>query len=53
MPGRLFWILLPIHILMNLSASFKFFLRGQVKVIFKAKWDAIIYYQMNIKRKPN
>jgi GT2 family glycosyltransferase len=41
MPGSLLWILLPLHILMNLTALAAFTFRGQGKVIFKAKWDAI------------
>jgi GT2 family glycosyltransferase len=42
MPGILFWVLLPLHIMMNLSAIVLFTFRGQIKVILKAKWDAII-----------
>jgi GT2 family glycosyltransferase len=41
MPGILFWILLPLHALMNLSAIVLFAFRGQAKIILKAKWDAI------------
>lgn len=41
MPGILFWVLLPLHLLMNLSIIILFVLRGQVKVILSSKWDAI------------
>lgn len=40
MPTPLFWIFLPQHLLANLAALLLFSLRGQVGVIFKAKWDA-------------
>ena len=40
MPGILFWVLLPLHILMNLCAIVLFAFRGQIMVILKAKWDA-------------
>jgi GT2 family glycosyltransferase len=41
MPGILFWALLPLHLLINLSAIVVFTIRGQGRVILKAKWDAI------------
>ncbi len=41
MPGILFWLLLPLHLLMNLSALVLFSLRGQGRVVFQAKWDAL------------
>jgi len=41
MPGALFWILLPIHVLLNLVAVAYFSTRGQSKVIWRAKRDAI------------
>jgi GT2 family glycosyltransferase len=41
MPGILFWVLLPLHILMNLSAILLFMIRGQTRVILKSKRDAI------------
>jgi len=41
MPGWLFWACLPLHIAMNLAALFIFTLRGQGKVIFRAKRDAL------------
>jgi GT2 family glycosyltransferase len=41
MPGILFWILLPLHILMNLVSLIWISCRGQSKVILTAKLDAI------------
>ena len=41
MPGLLFWLFLPLHVLMNLATLFVFALRGQGKIIWRAKWDAI------------
>ncbi len=41
MPGFLFWLFLPLHILMNVSTIVIFSLRGQGRIIVKAKWDAI------------
>jgi len=41
MPGILFWILLPIHLLLNGVCIVYFALHGQGKVILTAKWDAI------------
>lgn len=41
MPGILFWLLLPIHILLNLVSVAYFSMRGQSKIIFAAKGDAI------------
>lgn len=41
MPGILFWIYLPQHILLNLLSLVFFALRGQFKVAVRAKWDAI------------
>jgi GT2 family glycosyltransferase len=41
MPGILFWVLLPLHLMMNLSAIILYGFRGQTGVILKAKWDAI------------
>lgn len=40
MPGVLFWLLLPLHIALNLASIFLFSVRGQGKVILKAKRDA-------------
>jgi GT2 family glycosyltransferase len=41
MPGPLFWIYLPQHIMMNIIAIFVLLLRGQGAVAVKAKYDAI------------
>lgn len=41
MPGALFWLLLPLHLLMNLITVAVFIARGQGEVILRAKWDAI------------
>jgi GT2 family glycosyltransferase len=41
MPGILFWLLLPLHVAMNLVTLVVFALRGQGRVILRAKWDAI------------
>ncbi|HNY49120.1 MAG TPA: glycosyltransferase family 2 protein [Smithella sp.] len=41
MPGALFWLLLPAHIALNLITIVWFAVRGQGKVILKAKRDAL------------
>jgi GT2 family glycosyltransferase len=41
MPGVLFWFYLPQHILLNIFSLFFFTLRGQFKIAFQAKWDAL------------
>lgn len=41
MPGILFWLLLPLHLFVNLVSLFWFSMRGQGRVIFKAKKDAL------------
>ena len=41
MPGVLFWLLLPMHVAMNLVTMVVFTLHGPVRVIWRAKWDAI------------
>lgn len=41
MPGVLFWMLLPLHMLMNFLIIILFVLRGQGKVILRSKWDAL------------
>lgn len=41
MPGALFWLLLPLHFLMNLAMVGVFMLRGQGGVILRAKRDAM------------
>jgi GT2 family glycosyltransferase len=41
MPGILFWILLPLHLAINIALVIRFILCGQGWVIVRAKWDAI------------
>jgi GT2 family glycosyltransferase len=41
MPGRLFWLYLPQHLLLNLLAVVWFSIRGQAKAILSAKRDAL------------
>lgn len=41
MPGILFWVLLPLHLLMNIAVLILFTLRGQGRIILKSKWDAL------------
>ncbi|MGZ8173651.1 MULTISPECIES: glycosyltransferase family 2 protein [Methylobacter] len=42
MPGILFWLLLPLHVLLNLASVIWFALRGQGRVIWRAKRDAVL-----------
>jgi GT2 family glycosyltransferase len=41
MPGALFWLLLPLHMLLNLVTIVVFTARGQGCVILRSKWDAV------------
>ena len=41
MPGFLFWLYLPLHLLMNLFFIISFMLKGKGMIILKAKIDAI------------
>ncbi len=41
MPGPLFWLLLPLHLALNLMSIIWFALRGQGAVILRAKRDAL------------
>jgi len=41
MPGLLFWVFLPYHILLNIISIVVFVWRGQGTVILRAKWDAL------------
>jgi GT2 family glycosyltransferase len=41
MPTPLFWLYLPVHLLMNLFFLFYFSFAGQGKAIWKAKWEAL------------
>ena len=42
MPGLLFWTFLPLHLAMNVLTLMIFTLRGQGKLIFRAKRDAVL-----------
>ncbi len=42
MPGILFWLLLPVHLALNVASIFWFVLRGRGKVILRAKRDALL-----------
>jgi GT2 family glycosyltransferase len=42
MPGILFWLLLPLHVVLNLVSIIWFALRGQGAVILRAKRDALL-----------
>ena len=42
MPGLLFWLLLPLHVALNLVSIIWFALRGQGRVILRAKRDALL-----------
>ncbi len=41
MPGVLFWVFLPLHLLLNIVTLFWFSTKGQAGVIFRAKQDAV------------
>ena len=41
MPGIFFWIYLPQHLLLNIFSLFLFAWRGQFKIVFQAKCDAL------------
>jgi GT2 family glycosyltransferase len=41
MPGILFWLFLPFHILLNIITVVYFSLQGQGKIIIRAKFDAL------------
>jgi GT2 family glycosyltransferase len=42
MPGILFWLLLPLHLVLNLASIVEFSLRGHGAVILRAKRDALL-----------
>lgn len=42
MPGVLFWLLLPMHVALNLAAVIWFALRGRGGVVLRAKRDALL-----------
>jgi GT2 family glycosyltransferase len=41
MPGPMFWALLPAHVALNLLSVGWFAMRGQGRVVLRAKWDAL------------
>lgn len=41
MPGFLFWLLLPLHLLLNFVTIGLFAARGQLRVILRSKKDAL------------
>lgn len=41
MPTLLFWLALPLHIALNFASIAWFSLKGQGRVILRAKWDAL------------
>jgi len=41
MPGALFWLFLPLHLLMNLWTLLVLAMRGQGRVALRSKWDAL------------
>lgn len=42
MPGILFWLFMPLHIMLNIITIIHFAIKGQLRVIIKAKWHAIL-----------
>ncbi|HXU93879.1 MAG TPA: glycosyltransferase family 2 protein [Gallionella sp.] len=42
MPGLLFWLLLPLHVLLNLVSIVWFGLQGRGRIILRAKRDALL-----------
>lgn len=42
MPGILFWLMLPVHLFMNLGSILWFALKGRGRVILRAKRDALL-----------
>jgi len=51
MPGRLVWLYLPQHLLMNLLTVLWFATRGQARVILRAKRDALLGLGWAIRRR--
>jgi hypothetical protein len=42
MPGLLFWVLLPLHVLLNAVSIIWFALQGRGRAILRAKRDALL-----------
>ena len=51
MPGTLFWVFLPQHLLANLAALVWFSIRGQMGPVFRAKWSALLGLPRAINRR--
>lgn len=51
MPGILFWLLLPLHVLLNIATVAYFILKGQGRVIIRAKYDAIRGIPLMLKKR--
>ncbi|MDP1547611.1 MAG: glycosyltransferase family 2 protein [Anaerolineales bacterium] len=51
MPALLFWLYLPLHLLMNLYFLVSFTVKGKGRAIFKAKWDAIKHIPAVLKKR--
>jgi GT2 family glycosyltransferase len=51
MPALLFWIYLPLHIVVNVFLLIYFTLKGQGSVIWRAKWDALRGLPMILKKR--
>jgi GT2 family glycosyltransferase len=41
MPAPLFWILLPLHLALNIMTIIAISMRGQTRTIWRAKWEAL------------
>ncbi len=41
MPGALFWLLFPLHLMLNIFSIIWFSAKGQRDAIIRAKWDAL------------
>ena len=51
MPGPLFWLYLPQHLMLNIASLLYYPLRGQGKIVFKAKVDALRGLTSMLKRR--
>jgi GT2 family glycosyltransferase len=51
MPGLLFWLYLPLHILVNVLFVASFLLKRRGTTILRAKWDALLYLPAIIRQR--
>jgi GT2 family glycosyltransferase len=51
MPSLLFWLYLPLHIVVNIFFLIYFTLKGQGQAIWRAKWDALRGLPMILKKR--